>query len=64
MTQAPLALVGALLSAPRGATSVFKVARVLGRNFPLVLLLVVIGALFWPMDTTDDVVVTGGGRQA
>jgi hypothetical protein len=54
MTQAPLALVGALLSAPRGATLVFKVARVLGRNFPLVLLLVVIGAHFWPMDTTND----------
>jgi hypothetical protein len=47
------------LSAPGGAASVFKVARVLGRNFPLVLLLVAIGALFWPTDTTDDAVITG-----
>lgn len=59
MAQAPLALVGTLLSAPGGAASVFKVARVLGRNFPLVLLLVAIGALFWPTDATDDAVITG-----
>ena len=59
MAQAPLALVGTLLSAPGGAASVFKVARVLGRNFPLALLLVAIGALFWPTDTTDDAVITG-----
>jgi hypothetical protein len=26
------------------------VARLLGRNFPLVLLLVMIGALFWPTE--------------
>lgn len=57
--QAMAPLVGTLLSAPGGAASVFKVARVLGRNFPLVLLLVAIGALFWPTDTTDDAVITG-----
>ena len=44
--QAPLALVGTPFVRFRGGSLVFKVARVLGRNFPLVLLLVAIGALF------------------
>lgn len=48
MVQAPLALLGALFTTPGGTTSAFKVARLLGRNLPLVLLLVIIGALFWP----------------
>jgi len=48
MVQAPLALLGTLLTVPGGATSALKVASILGRNFPLVLLLVMIGALFWP----------------
>jgi len=48
MAQAPLALLGALFSAPGGATSVLKIAQILGRNFPMVLLLAMIGALFWP----------------
>jgi uncharacterized membrane protein len=51
MLQTPLALLGAAFSAPGGATSAFKVARLLGRNFPLVLLLVMIGALFWPNES-------------
>ena len=46
--QAPLALLGALFTMPGGASSALKVAQVLGRNFPLVLLLVLVGALFWP----------------
>jgi len=54
MVQAPLALLGALFSAPGGTAGVFKIARVLGRNFPLVLLLVMIGALFWPTDRQDS----------
>jgi hypothetical protein len=54
MLQAPLALLGALFSAPGGAAGAFKIARVLGRNFPLVLLLVMIGALFWPTDRQDS----------
>jgi hypothetical protein len=41
MMQAPLALLGAVLTMPGGATSALKVARILGRNYPLVLL------LFW-----------------
>ena len=54
MVQAPLALLGALFSAPGGAAGAFKIARALGRNFPLVLLLVMIGALFWPTDRQDS----------
>ena len=54
MVQAPLALLGALFSATGGAAGAFKIARVLGRNFPLVLLLVMIGVLFWPTDRQDS----------
>jgi hypothetical protein len=53
LTQAPLALLGGLFAAPGGATSTFKVAGILGRNIPLVLLLVLIGALFWPTGSTE-----------
>jgi hypothetical protein len=48
IVQAPVALLGALFTTPGGATSAFQVARLLGRNLPLVALLVIIGALFWP----------------
>jgi len=48
MFQAPVALLGALVTAPGGTTTVLKIARVLGRNYSLVLLLVMIGALFYP----------------
>jgi hypothetical protein len=47
--QASLALLSALFSAPGGTSTALKAARVLGRNFPLVLLLAMIGALFWPI---------------
>ena len=50
--QTPIALLGALLSMPGGGSSALSVARLLGRNFPLVLLLVMIGALFWPTEET------------
>jgi hypothetical protein len=53
VTQAPIALLGALFSMPGGASSALSVARLLGRNFPLVLLLVMIGALFWPTEETS-----------
>jgi hypothetical protein len=52
--QAPLALLGAVFSAPGGATGAFKLARILAHNFPLVLLLVMIGALFWPTQTPTE----------
>jgi uncharacterized membrane protein YebE (DUF533 family) len=54
MLQTPLALLGAAVSAPGGATSALKVARLLGRNFPLVLLLGMIAALFWPSEGEFD----------
>ena len=52
MVQAPLALLGALMTTSGGATSALSVARLLGRNLPLVLLLVMIGALFWPSEAS------------
>ena len=48
VVQTPIALLGALFSMPGGAASALSAARLLGRNLPLVLLLVMIGALFWP----------------
>jgi len=54
MVQAPLALLGAIFTMPGGATGALKVARVLGRNYPLVLLLVLIGALFFPTQSKAD----------
>ena len=51
--QAPLALLGALFTMPGGASSALKVAQVLGRNFPLVLLVALIGALFWPSEEKE-----------
>ena len=54
MVQAPLALLGTLLTIPGGASGAFKVAGVLAKNFPLVLLLVAIGALFWPTKGEED----------
>jgi hypothetical protein len=53
--QAPIALLGALFTTPGGATGALKVAGVLGRNYPLVLLLVLIGALFWPTKSDEAV---------
>jgi hypothetical protein len=48
LVQTPIALLGALFTMPGGAAGALGAARVLGRNWPLVLLLVTIGALFWP----------------
>jgi len=66
IVQAPLALLGALFTTPGGATSAFKVARLLGRNLPLVLLLVMIGALYWPAPDAEgeDVQIDGAGGRA
>jgi hypothetical protein len=46
--QAPIALLGTLLTTGGGASSALSVARVLGRNLPFVVLAVLLGALFWP----------------
>ena len=53
-TQAPLAVLGSLLTLPGGATTAFKVAHLLGRNYPLVLLAALIGLLFWPTPRDDE----------
>jgi len=53
--QTPIALLGALVTTPGGATSALSVARGLGRNWPLVLLLALVGALFWPTGTGETV---------
>ena len=49
--QAPFALLAALASAPGGATTLLPVARLLARNLPLVLLLLIVGALLWPSES-------------
>jgi hypothetical protein len=61
--QAPLAVLGALFSAPGGASTALKAARVLGRNYPLVLLLVMIGALFWPTNETEELEQTNSASR-
>ena len=50
--QAPLALLGGLFTLPGAPGTALKIAKVLGNNYALVLLLVLIGALFWPTDKT------------
>jgi hypothetical protein len=46
--QTPIALLGTLATAPGSACAALGLARLVGRNFPLVLLMVMIGALFSP----------------
>jgi hypothetical protein len=53
VVQMPLALLGALFSGPAGPSSVLSLARVLGRNLPLVIMLVAIGVLFWPRSAEE-----------
>ena len=53
-TQAPLAVLGSLLKLPGGATTAFKVAQLLRRNYPLVLPAALIGLLFWPTPRDDE----------
>jgi hypothetical protein len=48
VAQTPIALLGALMTMPGGAAGALSAARLLARNLPLALLLVMIGALFWP----------------
>ena len=51
--QIPLALLGALFTSPAAPSSVLSLARVLGRNLPLVLMLVALGILFWPKSAEE-----------
>jgi uncharacterized membrane protein len=48
--QLPIALLGALFSSPGGATAAVGGAKMLGRNIPLVVLIALIGMLFWPTE--------------
>jgi hypothetical protein len=60
LAQTPVALLGAVMTMPGGAAGALSAVRLLGRNWPLVLLLVMIGALFWPTEDASgekDVVV-------
>jgi hypothetical protein len=59
IAQTPVALLGALMTMPGGAAGALSAARLLGRNWPLVVLLVMIGALFWPTENADEDVVVG-----
>jgi hypothetical protein len=57
-TQAPLAVLGGLLTLPGGGATALKVAELLGRNYPLVLLTALIGLLFWPTSLNDEETTT------
>jgi hypothetical protein len=52
--QAPLALLGALLSTPAGPAVLAGSAKMVARNIPLVILLVLISMLFWPTAQQAD----------
>lgn len=52
--QAPLALLGGLFAMPGGPSMVLKVAKGLGNNFALVLLLALLGTLLWPDKSKAD----------
>lgn len=60
--QLPIALLGALFSSPVGASATLGGAKVLGRNIPLVVLIALIGMLFWPTGkTAADAAEAGTG---
>lgn len=50
--QLPIALAGSLLTSSAGPVSIFGMMRFLGRNISLVVLLGLIGMLFWPTNGT------------
>ena len=52
--QMPIALLGTLLSSPAGPVSVSGLARMVGRNLPLVALLALIALIFWPNETSEE----------
>jgi Na+/melibiose symporter-like transporter len=63
IVQTPIALLGTLFSVPGGASAALSTARILGRNYPLVLLLVLIGALFWPTEEARHLEDAEGARK-
>lgn len=50
--QLPIALAGSLLTSSAGPVSIFGMMRFFGRNISLVVLLGLIGMLFWPVNGT------------
>ena len=54
IAQTPIALMGAVFAMPGGAATALSAVRMLGRNLPLVVLLVLIVGLFWPTRGADD----------
>jgi hypothetical protein len=48
MAQTPIALLGTAFTMPGGAAAAVSAVRMLARHLPLVVLLVLIGGLFWP----------------
>jgi hypothetical protein len=48
ISQAPIALLGSIFAIPGGPATVLSAARVIGRNWPMAVLVVLIGGLFWP----------------
>lgn len=59
--QLPLALLGTLLTTPLGPGAALGGVKMLGRNLPLVLLLALLGFLFWPTKPGTE---TSGDAQA
>jgi hypothetical protein len=51
--QLPLALLGTLLTTPMGPGIASSAAKALGRNWPMVLLLMLVGLLFWPVENEE-----------
>jgi uncharacterized membrane protein len=59
IVQTPIALLGALFTS--SPATAFGGVRLLVRNLPLVLLLVMIGSLFWPTQPEEDSQATDQG---
>jgi hypothetical protein len=51
----PIALLGTLLTSSAGPVSAVGIARMIGRNLPLVILLALIALMFWPTAKTEGV---------
>jgi hypothetical protein len=61
--QAPLALLGALLSTPFGPSALAGGAKMLARNIPLVVLIAVLGLLLWSSKSESDADAAVGESQ-
>jgi hypothetical protein len=61
-SELPVAALGALLSTPGGLAAALGSAKMLGRNLPLVMLMVLIGVLLLPGDSLPDTQSPAGAR--